>query len=321
MFNHLLVPMDGSALAECVLPHVLSLATALDAQVTLFHVLERPRDTGSLNPVDPLKWQIKKREAEAYLERLIFQFREVGVKTTAVLQEGSPAECIINYANASSADLIVLSTHGLSGLSKWNMSSVVQKIMQRANKSSLLVRAYQSPAPKTSLFRYQRLFIGLDCSARAEMVLPVAIRLANHYKAQLILGSVIQKPNIVSRFPLSDDDLQMIERLTERNRKEVTHYLEQLQAQLHQSGLEITTSLEIDKNQIATLHRMVTQAQADIVMLVAHGHSGEGRWPYGSVAGSFIEYGNTSLLIMQDLTEGERQASTAEIANLETQGH
>lgn len=321
MFTHLLVPLDGSTLAECVLPHVLSLAGALEARVTFFHALERPRDTGALNPIDPLRWQLKKREAESYFEGLVMRFKAAGVRAEKVIEEGIPAECIINFANAHQADLIVLSTHGLSGLSRWNISSVVQKIILRANKSTLLVRAYESSAPKTSELCYQRLFIGLDCSARAELVIPVAMRLASYYQASVMLGTVIREPAILSRFPLDASDMRLIEQITARNVQEATHYLKQVQSQLAQTGVEIKTCLKIDRNEIATLHNMVAEEQADMVLLVAHGHACLGRWPYGSVASSFISYGTTSLLIMQDLSAGELQVSQAELATLQTQGH
>ena len=321
MFTHILVPLDGSALAECVFPHVLSLAAAFDAPVTLLYVLERPRDTGPLEPIDPLKWHLKKNEAGIYLDRILAYFQNAGLKVESSIQEGPAAEGIINFANNNQVDLIILSTHGSSGMSQWNVSSVVQKIILLANKSILLVRA-QEPAPlETQKARYTRLFIGLDCSARAELAIPVAIRLASHFKAKLIIGSVVQKPEIVNRLPMSEEDTEMIERVAEYNHKAAAHYLEQIQAQLSQTGIELSTRLLVSENQISCLHNLVEDEKADVVMLAAHGHSGEGRWPYGSVATSFIAYGSTALLIIQDLTENELKTTKKEPATVEIQGH
>jgi nucleotide-binding universal stress UspA family protein len=321
MFKNILVPLDGSTLAECVLPHALSLSTALDAHAILLHVLERPRDTGSLQPVDPLRWVLKKHEAEGYLKRLSIRFEESGLDVEYVLQEGAPAKVIINHSNLADVDLIVLSTHGSSGLSGWNVSSVVQKIILRANKSLMLVRAYQPSEEDAEMIHYRRIFVGLDASARAELVLPVAVRLAQYYKASLTLGTVVQKPELVSRLPLSDEDTLMIERITERNKKAATHYLEQVRAQLSPTGIKITTRLEICTNTLSCLHNMVEEEKADLVMLVAHGRSADGRWPYGSVTTSFIAYGGTSLFIMQDLSADDIQRTMAEQAMLKEQGH
>lgn len=321
MFKNILVPLDGSTLAECVLPHALSLSTALDTHAILLHVLERPRDTGSLQPIDPLRWVLKKHEAEGYLKRLSIRFQESGLDVEYALQEGPPAEVIINHSHLADVDLLVLSTHGSSGLSGWNVSSVVQKIILRANKSVLLVRAYQPPDENVEKIHYHSIFVGLDASARAEMVLPLAVRLAQYYKASLTLGMVIRKPDIVSRLPLSDEDAVIVERITERNQKAATHYLKQVKAQLSPTGIDVKTRLETSTNTISTLHNMVEEEKADLVMLAAHGRSADGRWPYGSVTTSFIAYGNTSLFIMQDLSENDIQQTIAEQAMLKTQGH
>lgn len=321
MFKNILVPLDGSTLAECVLPHTLSLTTALDAHAILLHVLERPRDTGSLQPIDPLRWVLKKHEAEGYLKRLSIRFQETGLDVEYALKEGPPAEVIINHANLAGADLIVLSTHGSSGLSGWNVSSVVQKIILRANKSVMLIRAYQMPDEEVDMIHYRRIFVGLDGSARAELVLPVAIRLAQHYNASLTMGTVVKKPDILSRLPLSDEDLLMTERVAERNKKAASHYLEQIKAQLVSTGVEVKTRLEVSTNTLSTLHNMVDEEKADLVMLVAHGRSADGRWAYGSATTSFIAYGNTSLFIMQDLADNEIQQTMAEQVLLKEQGH
>lgn len=321
MINHILVPLDGSALAECVIPHTLSVCAALNARVTLLQVLERPRDTGALQPIDPLKWSLKKHEADRYLDLVMSRFTAAGLKVERAIQEGSPAECIVNFANNNAADLIALSTHGFSGLSGWNVSSVVQKIISRSHKSTLLIRAYDSRGTKSDKIHYQRLFVGLDCSARAELVMPVAMRLAQFYKASFTVGTVVPKPEIISRFPLSSEDAEMIDRIAERNQKAASHYLQQIQSQYAQAGIDLKTNLAVSENPTAALHKMVEEEQSDMVILAAHGHTGDARWPYGNVTASFIANGNTSLFIMQDLPGEDIQRTKAEIAMLETQGH
>jgi nucleotide-binding universal stress UspA family protein len=321
MIGHILVPLDGSVLAECVLPHVLATIPSADTRITLLHVLEPPRLKGDEQTIDPLEWHLKKREAEVYLDSIAQQLREAKLQVEYVIQEGLPADCVIDFANNNDVKMIILSTHGRSGLSGWNVSSVVQKIILRSFKSTLLVRAYRTPRTRHTAIRYKRLFVGLDCSARAEYILPVAINLAQSHKARLILGMVIRKPEMFSRFPLSDEDAKMSERIVERNRCAASHYLEGLKKQLSLQGIETQTQMVTSDNVTAALHDMVEQQKADLVMLVAHGHSGEGRWPYGSIATSFIAYGATSLMIMQDLSDEEIVRTTAEIAALESKGH
>ena len=322
MINHILVPLDSSTLAECVLPHVMAIAPAMNARVTLLHVLENPRNGNGAPAVDPVDWHLRKHKSERYLEQIAERLQNSGLNAEYSILEGNPAQGIIEFARNNGVDLIALSTHGNSGLSGWNVSSVVQKILLRSYKSTLLIRAYLPTVAASSKVRYKRLFVGLDGSTRSEYVLPVAMRLAQAYKSELQLGTVIQKPQIIHRFPLSEKDSKLINQIVDMNQKAASHYLDQLLTQFSLEGLDLKTDIVVGDNPIADLHDMVDEIKADMVMLVAHGHSGERRWPYGSVTNSFIAYGNTPLMIMQDLSEGEIPHTQAELAMKEgNKGH
>lgn len=321
MISHILVPLDSSALAECVLPHVMAVAPAMNARVTLLHVLEHHRNANGTPAVDPVDWHLRKHNSERYLEEIAERLRSAGLQTEYRVVEGNPAQSIIEFARNNQVDLITLSTHGNSGLSGWNVSSVVQKILLRSYKSTLLIRAYKPGSGDSARTRYKRLFIGLDRSMRAEYVLPVALKLAQAHKSEIMLGTVIEKPELIHRFPPSAEDLKLIHQIVEKNQESTSHYLEQLLTQFSLEGLELKTDIVVGENAISVLHDMVEEINADLVMLVAHGHSGERRWPYGSVASSFIAYGNTPLMIMQDLSESEIQQTPAELALKEGKGH
>ena len=320
MINHILVPLDGSSLAECVLPHVLAIASVMSSRVTLLHVLEHPHNGNGTPAVDPVDWHLRKHKSERYLEQIAENLRDSGLTIDYNILEGSPAQSIIEFARNNNVDLITLSTHGNSGLSGWNVSSVVQKILLRSYKSILLIRAYRPTVTDSPEVQYKRLFIGLDASTRAEYVLPVAMRLAQAHKSELLLGTVIQKPQTIDRFPPSLEDSKLIDTIVERSRQSVTHYFDQLITQFSLEGLELNKDILVGEDAIAVLHDMVEEINADLVMLVAHGHSGERRWPYGSVTSSFIAYGNTPLMIMQDLSENEIPHTHAELAVKEGKG-
>jgi len=322
VINHILVPLDGSPLAECVLPHVMAIAPVMNARVTLVHVLENPQNGRGTPVVDPVDWHLQKQNSEKYLEQMAARLHKSGMMGVEhSILEGNPAGAIIEFARNNNVDLITLSTHGRSGLSGWNVSSVVQKILLRSYKSTLLVRAYQSTTATTTKIRYKRLFIGLDYSPRAEYILPLAISLAQYHKSQLILETVIQRPQTLHRFPLSDQETEWVDQFVEKNREAASHYFQQLLTQFSMKGLKVKTDITVGDNAIAILHDMAEEANADLVMLVAHGQSGERRWPYGSVTTSFIAYGNTPLMIMQDLTDAEIQQTHAELAVKEGKGH
>lgn len=321
MFRHLLVPLDGSALAECVLPHVAPLASALNARVSLLQVLELPREMGVKQVVDPVEWHLKKIEAQNYLERVASRLESSRLEIRKEVLEGSPADIIIDYADSHNVDLIILSTHGRSGLSGWNVSSVVQKIVLRCCRSIFLVRAYRTAPTDVAEVHYQRMFVGVDCSARADYVLPFAVRLAQYYKARLTLGTVIERPVMLQRAPLSEEDIALVEGVAEKNRQWATHYLTQLQTQFSMEGVDVQTRLVVSDNATDSLHAMAEEEQADLVLLGAHGMGGVSRYPYGSMATSFIAFGTTSLMIMQDLSGQEFQKTQAELATQQVKGH
>jgi len=297
------------------------MARSTNANVTLLHVLELPHAIIDKQAVDPLEWHLRKQEAEEYLNHIAVKLRSKNLNVEHVIMEGSPAECVIDYADINSVDLIAVSSHGRSGLSGWNVSSVVQKIILRSSKSLLLIRAYKSPGADPEEASYDRLFVGLDFSTRAEYILPPAINLAQFYKAELILGMVVRKPEMLHRFPLSRDEESLITRIADLNYRAASHYFDQLQSRLSPQEINLKTRLVVSDNVAAALHDMVKQENPDLVMLVAHGQAGESRWPYGSVATSFIAYGTTPLMIMQDLSGDEIKRSQAEIAAREIKGH
>ncbi|MCZ7572546.1 MAG: universal stress protein [Ardenticatenaceae bacterium] len=310
MFNHILVPLDGSALAECVLPHVAALAATFESRVTLLLVLEQRSSAGPMQAVDPLEWRFRKAEAEAYLAGLTDGLRRVGVHTESSLLEGQAADRIVAYARASDVDLLVLSSHGRSGLSPWNMSGVVQKILLRAHTSTMIVRAYQPMTGRVASVRYRRLLVPLDGSQRAESVVPLATTLARHHESQLLIVHVARPPEMPRRAP-SSEDLELANRLTERNRQEAMRYLEYLQSHLPP---EAEVRLLVGDDVAATLHELVEAEGIDLVMLCAHGYSGKNKWPYGSITSNFVAYGATPLLIVQDLSADEIEPTRAEVA-------
>jgi nucleotide-binding universal stress UspA family protein len=126
---------------------------------------------------------------------------------------------------------------------------------------------------------------------------------------------------MIQRLPLSERDRKLINQITDRNEETAHRYYEQIVTQLSMKGLDVETRIATSDHPISTLHDMVANAKADLGLMVAHGDTGEQRWPYGSVAMSFIEHGSTPLLILQDLTEDLVAPTPAEKAVREIKGH
>jgi nucleotide-binding universal stress UspA family protein len=320
MFGHMLVPLDGSALAECVLPHAVALARAFNSKVTLIRVLERAQvDEERL--IDPLDWHISRGEAEAYLADWAGRLSEAGVETGYKLVHGRVTDQVIDFVHEHGIDLMVLSSHGQGGLGGWNVSGTVQKIIFRVYVSVMIVRAYQPIDVDLKVMECRRLLLALDGSQRAEAALPPVEQLARFYSCEVLLASVVSKPEVIRRRPLTPEEVELKDELTNLNQLEVDSYLQQLASMLSSQGIDVETRPVVGASATESLQDLVTREQVDLVVLSAHGSTGSARWPYGSVATNFIAYGTSPLLIIQDLAPGNMQPTAAELAAQERRRH
>jgi nucleotide-binding universal stress UspA family protein len=118
--------------------------------------------------------------------------------------------------------------------------------------------------------------------------------------------------------PPSQEDQELARRLMDRNRQEMEGYLDHLCSRLNHN---VRAQLLTSKAVVTTLHQYVEEEEADLLVLNARGYSENTRWPYGSVPTSFIFYGTTPLLIVQDLSADKIKPSRAELAAKEQKGH
>lgn len=138
MFKKILVPLDGSKLAEGILPRVEWLAKIHNAEVTLLRVALVHTFPGA----DPVEAQVKAvREAEEYLAKVESDLRAVGVKCNSVVRYGHDAQEIVEHAKDRDFDLIAMSTHGRTGLIQFVLGSVAAKVIHTSTTPVLLCRS------------------------------------------------------------------------------------------------------------------------------------------------------------------------------------
>jgi len=314
MFRNILVPLDGSPMADRILPHVAAVAqtNSPPEAITLIRVLET--DGVESAAVDSLAWHFAKAEAQAHLDEAAKQLTLLGLASYTVLLEGGAAQRIVEYAQKNNIDLLVLSSHGQSGLSGWNVSSIAQKVIHRSGTSIMLVRSSDESAEEhrglgAEIIRYHHILAPLDGSQRAESALPLAGALAARHAAELLVVHVATRPEMIRRVPLSPEDVALAERVVARNTMEADKYFAQLQSRLPP---KTQTRILIDDSITRALHELVEQEQVDLVVLCAHGHSCHSQWPYSALVNSFISYGATSLFILQDLPSNETRRAMVE---------
>lgn len=319
MFEHILLPLDGSTLAEGVLPHAVALAQAFHSRLTLLQVVFVKENNNQRGMVNPMDWQMQKSEAEAYLKTVQERLADVGVESEVRVVEGNPAQQIIDYARNEDVKLILMSSHGRGGLSEWNINSVVQKVLYRAFIPVMIVRSYRASAERLTGLTYDRVLLPLDGSKRAECSLPIAKSIGSAQDAKVLLTHIVVEPFLPKQTPLGEEDRKLIRRLIDININEAERYFASLQDQFE--GEDLQTLIEISPKPTAALHDIVNREGIDLVILCAHGYSGENRWPYGNITLNFISYGTTPLIIIQDLTENEIAKSLAEKFAEQSKGH
>jgi nucleotide-binding universal stress UspA family protein len=146
MYRRIMVPLDGSKMAECVIPHVETVAKLSNASVELVHVIEPvelPTRGGLALSVDDLK-QIEehsKQEAENYLREIVGRLKSAGIKSHSKLLTGKAADSLVDYIQENNFDLVIMATHGRSGISRWFWGSVADKILYSSQIPVLLVRS------------------------------------------------------------------------------------------------------------------------------------------------------------------------------------
>jgi nucleotide-binding universal stress UspA family protein len=268
--------------------------------------------------IDPVDWQIRKAEAGSYLAGLATRLQDASLQVSTEIREGRPAEQIIESRRSWNADLILMSSHGQSGLSPWNVSSVVQHVILHARSSVMIVRAYLPAREELTGLKYRKILLPLDGSQRAEMPISFAEALVRRHGSVLLVAHVVQEPELPRRTHPSQEDLLLVSQLTQRNREEALKYLEDLKSRLN---TPIEATLETNPKVSQTLHRIAEESQADLTVLSAHGSAGDAHWPYGTVVVSFIVFGTTPLLILQDLPFDRIESSQAEIASREKAAH
>ena len=200
----ILVPLDGSAIAEQILPAVRMLAPIMGAKVNLLHVVPE-MDRFQLETQDDFRepfatereqrmssWDTLRHNAERYLEPQAAALRAAGIGTTFEVRLGAPAEIIVDVSERGPVDLVAIATHGYSGIKRWALGSVTDKLVHAVHMPVLVVRG--SAEPPVTEHALKRILVPLDGSALARQALPFAAELARATQAELILLTIAAPP-------------------------------------------------------------------------------------------------------------------------------
>jgi len=287
MYKKMLIPLDGSELAEIVLSYAMELTGRLDLDASLLHICE---PTGSDSQF----------MCRSYIERVAEKVRDGSreaqsstglssgikkVKVTGNVVTGHPAEEIIRFAIDDNVDFILMATHGRSGVKRWAMGSVADKVLRASPVPVWLVR---SAIPEENIhdeWNNRTLLVPLDGSELAEAVLPHVEALAKQPKKEtmkIVLLRVAEDPFITADYPFTDWE-EHVKRTKEHFKQGAKTYLKKTQQRLIESGLKVDFKV-LQGDPADQIIKYAHENLPNLVIMATHGRSGIGRWEYGSVA-------------------------------------
>lgn len=270
-FSKILVPLDGSELAERVVKPAVRLAEAVQAKIVLLTVVSPQAWSGDVDPVERVV-QTRTYEAGLYLKAIRNRVLPATVEVEMAVLSGSAASTIIAYAREQKVDLIVMTTHGRSGLTRWSYGRVAEKVLRRAPCPTVLLRSRQELLPE----HIRCVLVPLDGSALAEQVLAPTLAVAAGLGAEVVLLQVVEP---AAPFGLGLEDTAVNEAETQAARD----YLAGVQRRLQAGGVAVTARVVTGPVADAIID-FADANQIDLIILSSLGSSGFQIWVFGSVA-------------------------------------
>jgi nucleotide-binding universal stress UspA family protein len=286
MLATILVPLDGSALAERALPYATAVALAANSSISLLHVTSDVET--SHRPQIEL-------DAATRLERLAERLRAQGPRATARTMPGDVAGAIVDAAGTAHADMIVMSTHGRSGLGRWLYGSVADEVLRRAELPILLVSAAcDHPWPTD---RPLKILVPLDGSETSEAALTPARELGSMLGADLILLRSVE-PAAAPNLAFNPEEIRLEMVAPEPSLHQSQDYLEEIASKLKASLRSVDVLVEVGEP-ATSIAAVARQEKVDMIVMATHGRTGLARLTMGSVALATLHRAHVPVLLVR----------------------
>jgi nucleotide-binding universal stress UspA family protein len=304
MFRRILIPLDGSSLAEQALGQGATIARASGASVDVVSIYEpiavsvAEHDSLDLAGLG---------EIGRYVERIATELSATtGVPTTHATFKGDPIELIASRAREIDADLIVLTSHGRTGLSRMWLGSVADGLVRRSRVPVLLLRPINPTTEQPPAHRlYETILVPLDGSAASEEVMPVALALAKCGGGRILLLHVVELIPLVSAHaatsfgytPAVFSDLAITEMKAAAKLR-----LDGVAARIRDKGINVEVHIVVEMSVAQTILEFARSHGVDVIAISTHGR-GISRLVVGSVADKVLRGGDLPLLAYSPASE------------------
>lgn len=302
MFKRILVPLDGSVLAERALEPALTVASQEQDGEVIFLGIPVYRDiivpnAAGFDMLLPEQSLEKFREdVEAYLIEMKGAWKRPGICLRTMVVDGDVASVIVDTAEEQAVDLIVMTTHGYSGFSRWLLGSVTERVLRSAPCPVLAIREKR---PLTNIL------ITLDGSYLAETALEPGFELARLLGGKVTLLQVDQEANLGA---LELSMLEVAEAGLSRHVQkpaEDDHLINYLKRTAEKYGSEgiIVEPIVIEGSPAREILEFAEAQEIDLIVMTTHGRTGLKRWVYGSVTEKVLRGTEAAVLVIRPPAE------------------
>jgi len=289
MTSRILLPLDGSDIAERALPYGEELAGKLEAELVLYHVHSREH-------------QQQKNMFQVYLDSIAQSVRSRSGKgknkVSTKIEAGEATENICNLVSKSDIDLIVMTAVSGSGLKVGKLiGSVTDHVCRSVPIPVMLIRPDSRKQPGKNEQFFSKMLVPLDGSELSKMALPIAEELAISLKLQTTLFEM------AAMVRLYDDgsgtaDYGILTQFNKLEKDRVTEELNKLQISLKEKGLDVASSVISGFDAAYEIMEICKKKDIDLVVMSTHGRTGLSRWVLGNVAEKILRHGETNLLLV-----------------------
>ncbi|MEP7227781.1 MAG: universal stress protein [Gemmatimonadales bacterium] len=300
-FRSVLVPLDGSPLAEQAIPLALEIARAARSKVRLVFVHQSPpppfyEESAELYVAIDLA---TRKAGRGYLRKLTAPLRErSGLPISAVVIDGSVPQALAKYVQDSRADLVAMTTHGRGGVRGAWLGSVADHLVRSLDVPVIVTRAREGAGSLPPPPKIREILVPLDGSPLAEAALAPAAAVARLFDAELVLVQVVPPLSPRNLFPdtlTAGYDTEIIA----LGRKGAQGYLEGLSEDLRERGIRVKTTVVVGHSVGEALINLAHPERIDLVAIATHGRSGVRRLILGSVADKLIRAAGPPVLVVR----------------------
>lgn len=303
MYSRMLIPLDGSKTAEMVLPYARHLAASLKLPVDLLAVIDIA-EMASHMAADKARFLDTmvadgERNSEGYLRGVAPSFAGANVK--CLVAKGKAADTIIENADKDKNMLITMATHGRSGMNRFLLGSVAEKVLRGTSNPLLLVRAAEGASSEGST-AIKTVIVPLDGSELAASVLPAAVDLAKSLDAEIVLFRAYNIP--YGAYSSGDGfyDPVNLDALLASVKDEATEYLERETEALKRKGVARVSFVAKEGFSADEIIAYARESKNSMIAMCTHGRSGVKRFVLGSVTETVVRHSDEPVLVLRGVS-------------------